>query len=147
MKRTPLAKTGSSETSLIKVEIQYVVREIVIARDGGCIFRDLHYDGMPECNGYRNDGRLILQADHLITRANAATYAEPRLIVCVCKGHHGWKKWHEREYNAVVRTLLPPSRVKLWDDCERDSWKPNRGAAYNWPVTLAALKQEWRGMQ
>jgi hypothetical protein len=113
MKQTPLAKTGSNETPLIKVEIQYVVREIVIARDGGCIFRHLHFDGMPECNGYRNDGRLILQADHLITRANAATYAEPRLIVCVCKGHHGWKKWHEREYNAVVRTLLPPARVKL----------------------------------
>ena len=39
--------------------------------------------------GFRNDGQLILQADHVITRANSATYAETHLIVCVCKGHHG----------------------------------------------------------
>jgi hypothetical protein len=42
-----------------------------------------------------------------------------------------------------VRTLLSPERVKLWDACERDSWKPHPGAAYNWPVTLAALKREF----
>jgi ubiquinone/menaquinone biosynthesis C-methylase UbiE len=77
------------------------------------------------CGGYAKDGHLILQDDHLITRANAATYADTRLIVCLCKGHHGWKKWHEREYIALVRTLLSHERVKLWDACERDSWKPN----------------------
>jgi hypothetical protein len=148
MKRTRLRVKGTSETSVIKREIQDVVREIVIKRDGGCIFglnitnQYLASSYIPQCNGYAKDGHLILQADHLITRANAATYAEPRLIVCVCKGHHGWKKWHEREYNAFVRMLLPADRVKLWDACERDSWKPNRGAAYNWPVTLAALRQE-----
>ena len=66
------------------------MREIVIKRDGGCILRDIQ--GVSQCNGYRKDGKLILQADHLITRANSATYADTRLIVCVCKGHHGWKK-------------------------------------------------------
>jgi hypothetical protein len=145
MNRTVWAKLRTqNETSIVKREIQDVVREIVIKRDGGCIFRFIAGapDGPPDCNGYRNDGELILQADHLITRANSGTYAEPRLIVCVCKGHHGWKKWHEREYNALVRILLPPDRMKLWDACERDSWKPNRGAAYNWSLTLAALKQE-----
>jgi hypothetical protein len=48
---------------------------------------------------------------------------------------------------TVVRTLISPERVKLWDACERDSWKPNKGARFNWAVTLAALKQEWRQMQ
>ena len=100
--------------------------------------------GISACNGYAKDGHLILQADHLITRGNSATYADTRLIVCVCKGHHGWKKWHEREYNALVRTLLSPDRVKLWDDCERDSWKPHRTTAYDWNMAVAALKQELR---
>src|ERR1700733_7732113 len=94
------------------------------------------------CNGFTQDGRLIFQADHLITRANSATYADTRLIVCLCKGHHGWKKWHEREYNVLVRTLLSPERVKLWDDCERDSWKPHRVSVYDWQLEEAALKQE-----
>jgi hypothetical protein len=120
MRRTPLAAKGTSDTSIVKAEVQRVVRDIVIKRDGGCI---LSHTG--NCNGYAKDGHLILQDDHLITRANAATYADTRLIVCLCKGHHGWKKWHEREYIALVRTLLSHERVKLWDACERDSWKPN----------------------
>jgi hypothetical protein len=70
MKRTPILAQGRSETSVIKREIQDAVREIVIKRDGGCI---LAHTG--NCNGYAKDGHLILQADHLITRANAATYA------------------------------------------------------------------------
>lgn len=157
MKRTQLGRkthlkvVGSSDTAEIKREIQYIAREIVIQRDGGCILRDLHYDGIPECNGYANNGQLILQCDHLITRSNSATFADTRLMVCVCKGHHSWKSLgsnaRKREYDELVRTLISLERVKLWDACERDSWKPNRGAAFNWAVTLAALKQEWRGMQ
>jgi hypothetical protein len=89
----------------------------------------------PACNGYRNDGELVLQADHLITRASNATYADTRLIVCVCKGHHGWKKWHEKEYEALVRTLISPERVALWKRCEEDSWRTCRGKR---PPTEAA---------
>jgi len=151
MKRTKLNVVGASDTATIKREIQYVAREIVIARDGGCVLRDLHYDGIPECDGYANNGQLVLQADHLVTRSNSATFADTRLIVCVCKGHHSWKSLgsnaRKKEYDELVRTLISPERVKLWDECERDSWKPNRGAAFNWAVTLAALKQEWRQMQ
>src|SRR5665647_1298403 len=129
-RKTGLRVKGHSEVTETKDRIQDLVREIVIKRDGGCILRDVQ--GVSQCNGYRKDSQLVLQADHLITRANSATYADTRLIVCVCKGHHGWKKWHEREYNALVRTLLSPERVKLWDDCERDSWKPHRTTAYDW---------------
>jgi len=81
--------------------------------------RDIHYRDFPECGGYRNDGELILQADHLITRANAATFADTRLIVCLCRDHHGWKSLgsnaRKAEYDALVRTLISPERVKLWD--------------------------------
>jgi len=150
-RRTPLAISGHSETSEVKKEIQAVAREIVIIRDGGCILRNIHYRDFPECGGYRNDGELILQADHLVTRANNATFADTRLIVCVCKAHHAWKSLgsnaRKKEYDELVRTLLPSDRVALWDACERDSWKPNRGAAFNWTVTLAALKQELREIQ
>jgi hypothetical protein len=82
-------------------------------------------------------------ADHLIERSNSATYADPRLVVCVCKGHHGWKHFkksnHDR-YNAIVRELLPPERVTLWDACEKNSWRPVRTSASDWALELAYLK-------
>ena len=82
LKRTTSLKIqGNSETSLVKQRIQDLVRAIVIKRDGGCIFR--HSYDVTGCNGFTLDGRLILQADHLITRANSATYADTRLIVRV----------------------------------------------------------------
>ena len=135
-RRVPLAKKGKSEAALLKEDIQAMVRAIVIARDGGCILQD---GNTPRCNGYNKKGELILQADHLITRANSATYADTRLIVCVCKGHHGWKNWHKNEYDAAVREILPPDRLALWEKAEKMSWKP---AKMNWKLELAALKQE-----
>ena len=140
MKRTRLRLKGVSETADIKQEIQDTVRAIVILRDGGCIFRNSPH--APPCNGYRNDGELILQADHLITRANSATYADTRLIVCACKGHHGWKNWHQKEYEALVRTLISPDRVALWKRCEEDSWRPVRTGVYDWKLSLIALQKE-----
>jgi hypothetical protein len=123
----------------------------VIARDGGCLLRDLHYDGIPECNDYANNGQLVLQADHLVPRNNSATFADTRLIVWVCKGHHAWKSLgsnaRKKEYDELVRTIVSPERVKLWDECERDSWRPVRTTTYDWKLQLAALKQEWRQMQ
>jgi hypothetical protein len=151
MRRTKLNVVGTSDTAVVKRDIQYLLREIVIARDQGCILRDLHYDGIPECNGYANNGQLILQADHLVTRSNSATFADTRLIVCVCKGHHAWKSLgsnaRKKEYDELVRTLISPERVKLWDECERDSWRPVRTTTYDWQLQLAALRQEWRQMQ
>jgi hypothetical protein len=37
--RTPLSKKGTSDTALIKDEIQDLLRERAIKRDGGCILR------------------------------------------------------------------------------------------------------------
>jgi hypothetical protein len=135
---------GSSETADLKQEIQDLVREIVIIRDGGCILRN--YPGHV-CSGFANDGHLILQADHLITRGNSATYADTRLIVCVCKGLHGWKKWNEKEYDAIIRTVISPERVALWDRCHAARYTPTRTGAYDWKMAIAALKQELRALQ
>jgi hypothetical protein len=53
------------------------------------------------------------------------------------------RKWHEREYNALLKEhTLPADRVALWERCERDSWKPVRTGAYDWKIAIVALKQE-----
>lgn len=143
-RKTPLRVLGHSDTSELKREIQDAVRDIVIARDGGCILRDNPH--VSACNGYRKDGKLVLQADHLITRANSATYADTRLIVCVCLGHHGWKNWHKKEYEAVVRTVISKERVILWDRAEENSWRLTRNYASDWKLALVALKSELAGI-
>jgi hypothetical protein len=119
----------------------------VTARDGGCIFRVFTWH---ICSGHAKDGHLILQADHLITRGNSATYADARLIVCVCKGIHGWKSVggnaRKKQYDELVRTLISPERVALWDRCEQDSWRPHRTSAMDWKLQLAALKHKLQSM-
>jgi hypothetical protein len=140
--RTPLAALGKSDTAQLKRDIQAELRRIVIERDGGCVLRS-SFD-TPGCGGYATDGHLILQADHLITRASSATYADPRLVVCVCKAHHGWKSLggnaRKAQYDAIMREILPQDRVELWNKCEKDSWKPHRVSETDWRVELAYLR-------
>lgn len=149
-RKTKLRLSSDSPAKQTKERIQALLRQIVMIRDGGCIIsgkRHLNklFD-IPECNGYRKDGELILQADHLITRGNAATYADSRLVVCVCQGHHGWKSvgsnLRKQQYDQIVRSLLSPERVELWDKCEKDSWRPKRMDAHDWLLEEIALKAE-----
>jgi hypothetical protein len=145
-----LKARASNETNDVKDRIQALVREIVIARDGGCFLKGTSWQStlsIPACNGYAKDGHLILQADHLVTRANSATYADTRLIVCVCKGHHGWKKWNEARYNEILRTLLSADRVALWDKAHEARYKPTRMFTSDWKKEEVALKQELRTYQ
>ena len=128
-----------SDTNNAKDEIQELARQIVIARDGGCIARN---EPWHICNGFRKDGILILQADHLLTRANAATYSDIRLIVCVCNGLHGWKRWNKEAYDARIRQLLPKDRIALWDRAHAERYKPVRKYTYDWRMDVAALRQE-----
>ena len=139
--RGRLRVAGVSDTATLKQEIQSTLRSIVILRDGGCILRNIPF--ITQCNGYRKDGELVLQADHLITRANSATYADTRLVVCVCKGHHGWKEYHKEEYDELVRNILSPERVKLWREAQENSWRPSRTGASDWKLELIALKLEY----
>jgi len=138
MKRSFLKRQGTSDTALIKREIQRTLREIVIKRDKGCVLRKLRH-----CGGELDTVGVVLQADHLVTRSNSATYADSRLIVCVCKSCHYWKSvagnLRKAEYDALVKTTLSKERVELWEQCEQDSWKPRK---MDWKMELVALEQE-----
>lgn len=128
-----------SDTADLKKEIQGLVREIVIIRDGTCILRNLRH-----CTDE------VLQADHLITRSNSATYADTRLIVCICRSCHAWKSLggnlRKGQYDALVKTFLPKDRIELWDRCEQDSWRPARTGAYDWQMAIVALKAELKAL-
>jgi hypothetical protein len=139
-----LKARASNETNDVKDRIQALVREIVIARDGGCVFRWSQWSPVPPCNGYAKDGHLILQADHLVTRANSATYADTRLIVCVCRGHHFWKTYNKERYDEIVRSLIGPERCALWSKMHDERYIPRRKFTYDWRKDLAALRQELR---
>ena len=71
---------------------------------------------------YRNDGEQIVQTDHLIARGNSATFVDCRLMLCVCKGYHGWKSLssnlHKKQNDEIIRNLILKERIALWDACE-----------------------------
>lgn len=142
MKRTKLRVAGVSDTARDKREIQALVRLICAYRDGGCVLRNLRH-----CGGEATvqEGKIVsnnvIQADHLITRANSATYSDTRLIVCLCKNCHAWKKWHEAEYNDLVKTVLPKERVELWERCEQErrTYKTHK---MDWKFAILFLKKE-----
>lgn len=136
MKRTKLRLKGVSTTAQLKDDIQGLVRQIVMKRDKGCILRKIRH-----CGG--EIGQTVIQADHLITRANSATYSDTRLIVCVCRACHGWKHWHEKEYDALVRTILSKDRVELWDKCQADV-HAHKTCKMDWAMEKVALEQELR---
>lgn len=109
LKRTKLAKKSKSPRAVLKDQIQALLRDIAIKRDGGCILRDLQ--GIPRCSGYRNDGELILQAEHLVTRSSTNYFGDTRNIVCLCKFHHiVWKPQYSKDYWEAVEKVLSPSR-------------------------------------
>lgn len=135
-KRTKIRVKGHSTTTEDKDEIQRLVREIVMIRDGGCILRKSRH-----CGGELNTQGVVIQADHLITRSNSATYADTRLIVCLCKGCHGWKHWNEKEYDLLVKKILPKERVSLWERCE-ESKHSHKTTKMDWKLEILALKRE-----
>lgn len=142
MKRTKLRVKGISTPAQLKNDIQALVREIVIIRDGGCIFRN---ESWHNCNGFAKDGHLILQADHLVSRSNAGTFSDTRLIVCVCKGAHGWKSvgnnLRKKEYDERVRAILSPERVELWDRAEAEN-HAHKTHKMDWAMEKLALERE-----
>ncbi len=134
LKRTKLRVVGVSDTSVLKREIQALLRAIVMIRDGGCALRHVR-----PCGG--EIGEAVLQADHLITRGNTATYADSRLVVCLCRPcHGGFKKWHKEEYDKLVKTIISKERVALWSRCETESWQPKRKIAQDWKLDVVQLE-------
>lgn len=143
-RKTSLKVKGSSDIATTKDSIQALLRAIVILRDKGCILRNVRH-----CNGI--EGQAVLQADHLITRANSATFADHRLVVCVCRSCHGWKSLgsnlRKAQYDELVKTIIEPERVALWEACEKDSWRPHRTSSMDWRLQEAYLKTKLGAMQ
>ena len=115
---------------------------IVRVRDGGCILR--HYGKTGKCGGFRKDGGLILQAEHLHTRANAASYSDSRLVVCLCKYHHiFWKPQYSSEYWQIVERHIGMDRTALLHRVQEDD-RPHK---MDWKMEELALKQELKELQ
>lgn len=140
MKRTKLRKKGKSDTAQAKDRIQKLAREIVIARDGGCILRGVA--GITPCNGFAQDGHLVLQADHLITRSKNIGYADTRVIVCLCKGHHTARTYDKSGYyDELIRKQIGKERGELWDRMRTDH-KTYPMGLQDWLKIEVALTQE-----
>jgi len=139
-----LRKLSKSPVAESKRHIQFLLREIVILRDQKCQRCGLPYAPYKDCG-------VAFQADHLISRGNSATYADPRLCVLLCKPCHGWKSvgsnLRKAEYDAFMRSRLPKERVELWDRCEQESWRPSRKGSYDWKLAEVALEQELRKLK
>lgn len=145
-KRTKLRLVGHETTKELKSEIQSLLRNIVILRDGGCILR--HYTSMitpqyKECGPYRKDGQIILQAEHLHTRSNAASFSDSRLVICLCQRHHiYYKPQHADEYYKIVRKHIGTIRSILLDRVQKD-WMPHK---VDLKLEILALKNEYNKM-
>lgn len=139
MKRSRLRVRGVSDTSVIKEQIQAELRRIVIERDGGCFLR--FYPEAGACGSRpTKDGHLILQAEHLHTRANSASYADVRLVVCICERHHiFWKPQHSALYNELAADFIGKERAALWERVREDR-RPHPMSTADWKLELVALK-------
>ena len=137
LKRTRLRVVGTSSTSELKNAIQAKLRALARHRDGGCIMR--HYPESGLCGGTNKEGALILQAEHLITRSNSATFADMRNIVCLCQRHHGFfKPQHSRLYWEIIERHLGPQLWNWLKLAEADRTPHKR----DWKMELLALESE-----
>lgn len=137
LRRTKLRLVGHSETSDIKKDIQALLRKIVMMRDGGCILR--HYHEAGHCSGYKNDGSLVLQAEHLVTRSNSATFGDTRNIVCLCRGHHGFfKAQYGKIYWEIIRKHIG-KKLWMWIKSVEEDRTPHK---MDWKLVKLSLEQE-----
>lgn len=134
MKRGKLRVAGKSDTATVKREIQALLREYAIARDGGCVLKD---KGAGVCAG-------PLQAEHLVSRANSASFGDMRNIICLCQRHHiFWKPQNSRLYWELVEEIIGPERWAWIKRVEADK----RPYKMDWCLIKVALEQEVRKLK
>jgi hypothetical protein len=104
------------------------VRAIAIIRGCGCLHRssEIHREyRIKDSSGWRKDGELVLQYDHLNSRQFNVSYVDLRPGVIICKDHYGWKHFtdaNKKLYDKIMRVLIGTERAELWDRVEND-WK------------------------
>lgn len=154
MKRTPLKRhtplrshtklrvVGQSDRTDVLANIQTLLRQLAIRRDKGCVLR--HYSEAGACGGYRKDGELILQAEHLNSRKHAVSYADMRNIVCLCRHHHGHFKPEEPLlYWDLIRHHIGEGRWAWLQRVIADQ-RAYRFYLADWKAIEAALREELR---
>jgi hypothetical protein len=128
-KRRGLRKNGKSPVSKIKRQIQAKLRLNAIERDGGCV---LMGKTTMECNE-------VLQAEHLVSRANSASFADMENIVCLCSHHHiFWKPQNQARYWELIRRHIGEERwakVQAW---AKDK-SPHPMKRWDWEQALEKL--------
>lgn len=133
---------GTSESSVLKEKIQGLLRQIAIKRDGGCVLR--HYPECGKCGPLKNDGKPVLQAEHLHSRVHSISFADMRNIVCLCAAHHiFWKNRNSKRYWEIIEELIGPAR---WDYLKKvEAYR----LAYKLDLKLAivGLEQELKEMK
>jgi hypothetical protein len=131
---------SDSPTATIKRNIQALLRELAIVRDGGCVLR--HDPEAGQCGGYRQDGELIYQAEHLVTRSNSVSYGDMRNIVFLCRHHHGhWKPENSIRYWRLIEHHIGPVRW-AWAQRVLDDRAPHRFYVSDWKAIELALWAE-----
>lgn len=117
--RSRLRLVGVSDTAQLKKLIQKALREGALIRDGGCVMRDFYEAG--KCGGYKKDGELIYQFDHLHSRTHALSFSDIRLGIIVCLRHHFYyKKQYPAQYEYFARKAIGEKRCKLLDKVRAD---------------------------
>lgn len=144
MKRTRLRVAGVSTTAELKKEIQYLLREICILRDKKCVLHGI------KCRHEYGDEGIVFQAEHLIERSNSETFADPRLVVLVCRNCHYWKhikKSNHDQYDAWVKSRLSSERLELWNRCIANRFNSYKMGASDWKMEICNLKSELKELQ
>lgn len=132
LKRSALKKLSKSPVAACKRQIQALLRQIVILRDKGCVVR---HAASGKCSG-------PLQAEHLISRSNSATYGDPRNIVCLCQYHHiFWKPQYSRQYWQIIRDVIGEKRWKWVELAESDAGR-HKGTKMDWVLVKLVLEKE-----
>lgn len=135
-----MRKRAKTPVNECKDRIQELCRQIAIRRDGGCVFRD--YPEAGRCGGYANDGHLILQYDHLNSRAHSISYGDTRFGICVCERHHiFWKRQYPAQYETIAKKVIGEKRAKLLDAVRADG-KAHRMTEWDWAKVEIALQKE-----
>lgn len=143
LKRTKLRLVGHSTSAEQKREIQALLREIVIKRDGGCVLRDYAETG--KCGGYGSkSGKLILQFEHLHSRSHSISFGDSRLGVLLCQRHHiFWKPQYSQRYWEIIEEVIGPTRWDLLQKVRNDH-KPYK---MDWKLVILGLKKELNDLQ
>ena len=140
--------TSKTESAQAKQRIQELLRKIGLQRQKGkCFFEGKVVDyRVHQCSGWRADGELVMQYDHLNSRAYNVSYANPDCGVVICKGLHLWKKYHKDTYDKAARKYIGKKRRELWDRVADDK-KIYPMSAYDWMKCELALKEELKNCE